>query len=43
MVTESLKKRRFLMKKLALAIIAVLALASVAGCATQTPPMVTKG
>jgi hypothetical protein len=30
-------------KKLALAIIAVLAVASVAGCATPPPPVVTKG
>ena len=31
------------MKKLALAIIAVLALATIAGCATPPPPVVTKG
>jgi predicted small lipoprotein YifL len=32
------------MKKIALAILAALALATIAGCATpQTPPMVTKG
>jgi hypothetical protein len=34
---------RVVMKKLALAIIAVLALASIAGCASPTPPVVTKG
>lgn len=31
------------MKKLALAIVAVLAVASLAGCATKPPPVVTKG
>jgi predicted small lipoprotein YifL len=31
------------MKKLALAIIATLTLASIAGCATSPPPVVTKG
>jgi hypothetical protein len=31
------------MKKLALAIIAVLTLATIAGCATPPPPVVTKG
>jgi predicted small lipoprotein YifL len=31
------------MKKLALAIVAVLTLATLAGCATPPPPMVTKG
>jgi hypothetical protein len=31
------------MKKLALAIIAVLAIATIAGCAAPPPPVVTKG
>jgi predicted small lipoprotein YifL len=31
------------MKKLALAIIAVLTLATIAGCAAPPPPVVTKG
>jgi predicted small lipoprotein YifL len=31
------------MKKLALAVIAVLTLATIAGCATPPPPVVTKG
>jgi predicted small lipoprotein YifL len=31
------------MKKLALALVAMLALASIAGCTTAPPPVVTKG
>lgn len=34
---------RISMKKLALAIIAVLTLATIAGCAAPPPPVVTKG
>jgi hypothetical protein len=43
MVAPSMARGNTSMKKLALAIIAVLALATIAGCATPPPPVVTKG